>query len=215
MSHEARPIEDAHLDVEILIGRIVDGEAGDDDRQRFELLSARDPELWRRLAARQQDMLMLIERVEEETRSIDRIDVPAFAPQRFTRWSGLRSAAVWSGWAAALALALFWGMGSLIDHEPLAATQPVMIEQSLSPAQHLDRYLTAPFVLGEMQPTLMEVEQLPDGRYAASYLRRIVEVAFFDSPEELSLDEEGNFARDPETLRDEQPREAEPRATPE
>jgi hypothetical protein len=115
------------------------------------------------------------------------------------RWSWWAACA---GWAAVLALAVTWGIsqqlgGVQVDRRAMPAdVRPV----SIPPEEHLRQYLGAPFVLGEMTPTMLNVEELPDGRYAVSYLRRIVEVSYFDAPEDIPLDEEGNLIDAPHAL---------------
>src|SRR5262245_51264896 len=81
-------LEGAHgpedLTAEVLIGRIVDGEALAADRARFEELAAVNPGLWKLLALRHQDDAVLAARFERETAGVERIDLPA-SPQPASR----------------------------------------------------------------------------------------------------------------------------------
>jgi hypothetical protein len=209
--------QDQGLDLDVLIGRIVDGEASDAERRRFEGIASGDGSLWRRLALRQQDMSMLVAHVEPALDAAESIELPAVGFERSApvigsisnahsdatrtgpRWSWWAACA---GWAAVVAIAATWGIsqqlgGIQVDRQARQAdARPV----SIAPEEHLREYLGAPFVLGEMTPTLLNVETLSDGRYAVSYLRRIVEVSYFDAPEEIPLDEEGNLIDAPHAL---------------
>ena len=75
----------------------------------------------------------------------------------------------------------------------------------LTPEQHYERYREAPYVLGEWQPLVLEVEPLSDGRVAVYFIRRIEEVALLD-PKDLPLDENGQLTRDIEKLREAEPK---------
>ena len=57
---------DSVTDADILIGRVVDGEADEQDLADFERLAADDPRLWRAVALRQQDMASLSDVVDHE-----------------------------------------------------------------------------------------------------------------------------------------------------
>ena len=70
---------------------------------------------------------------------------------------------------------------------------------------HYARYREAPYVIGEMQPVVMEVEPLSDGRIAVHFVRRIEEVALLDPTAQLPVDENGELTRDLTTLRESEP----------
>jgi hypothetical protein len=216
----AYPPEAPPLDV--LIGRIIDGEATLVQRQRFEAMAADDPALWRMLALRQQDMSMLAAHVEPQLNAAEKIELPVGAIDQIESSAGgagsRRLRVPWwiaiSGWAAMIALAVVWSFsdqwlrpgddmpgGMQASHEP----------EVLTPDEHLREYKQAPFVLNEMPPTLLQIDQLRDGRLAVSYLRRIVEVAYFDSPEEIPLNADGNLPDSPEVLRQHAPPASQPR----
>lgn len=228
--HETNP-SDSHReaadaaeapDLDVMITRIVDGEASLALRQRFEALASDDASLWRRLALRQQDMTMLATHVEPMLNRAEKVDVPAAAtngpvlalragtrpngevdgaaPSRF---SWLMAA---SGWAALIALAMAWGSAALRGRgESDAASgnlhQADAATSILPPEAHLQQYMQAPYVMGDMPPTLLQVDQLSDGRFAVSYLRRIVEVKYYDSATDIPLDDEGNLSSSPRDIR--------------
>ena len=183
---------------ETLIGRIMDHEATGDDRRRFEQLADGDPDLWRRLALDQVDMGLLAGRVREATAPADRVDV--------TLGQGRRNLAlVFSGWAAVLVLAAWWafvaGMGDQTQRhrlDPAAAPAP---QQVLNPQDHLSQYLASEFVVGELDPILMETEPLEAGRHRIWFLRRIEEFVDIDTPLDAVIDRRGKFKGDPADLR--------------
>ena len=185
---------------ETLIGRIVDLEATDDDRRRFEQLAGGDPDLWRRLALSQIDMGLLADRVREATATADRVDI--------TPAGGRRNLAVaFSGWAAVLVLAALWavvaGMGDQTRGQPTprldlaVASEP---RQVLEPADHLREYLASKFVIGELDPIVMETELLESGRHRVWYMRRIEEFVDINTPLEAVIDKD-KFKMSPEDLR--------------
>ena len=66
---------------------------------------------------------------------------------------------------------------------------------------HFSQYLRAPYVIGEYQPTLLEVKELKDGRIVLRYLRRIGEVAVFDSASEVPISADGSLQFSPSDFR--------------
>jgi len=183
---------------ETLIGRIMDHEATGNDRRRFEQLADVDPDLWRRLAIDQIDMGLLAGRVREATAPADRVDVP---PARGRR----NLALVFSGWAAVLVLAGCWafvaGMSDQMQRhrlDPAAASAP---QQILDPQDHLRLYLASEFVVGELDPILMETEPLEQGRHRIWFIRRIEEFVDIDTPLDAVIDPRGKFKGNPADLR--------------
>jgi anti-sigma factor RsiW len=197
--------QDSDLHTDILISKLVDGEATDEERQRFDHLAAAEPTLWRLLALRQQDMSVLAEEVRNATATIERTDLPQsrawIVPARLS-WP-----LVFSGWAAVIVLAVSWAVVSLAGARApragIEASAPAA--PRMTAEEHLEAYLRAPYVLGDMQPVVMEVEELSDGRVAVHFVRRIEEVAFLDPSVDLPVDEDGELTRDPRTLRQSEP----------
>ena len=208
-------------DLDVLIGRIVDGEASPAQRQHFESLANVDPAMWRRLALRQQDMAMLAVHVEPTLNAAEKIELPvaaaggaagiaADAPTDPTAAPLLLGAAKgpwWmavSGWAALIALATAWGAGLLPagprNIDSASRSQPNVQTVNLPPEELLSEYMQAPYVMGEMPSTLLNIDELSDGRLAVSYLRRIVEVQYYNSAAEIPLDENG-LSSSPRELR--------------
>ena len=189
-------------EVDILISRLVDREAGPEEEARFSELAAVTPSLWRTLALQQRDAQALIEQVDRATWRASRTELPRrwLIPARLT-WTMATS-----GWAAVLILALTWALATLVtsprQQPPIKAMQTGYV---LTPEQHYERYREAPYVLGEWQPLVLEVEPLSDGRVAVYFIRRIEEVALLD-PKDLPLDENGQLTRDIEKLREAEPK---------
>jgi hypothetical protein len=198
---KSRPEEERELDV--LINRMIDGEVSEADRRRFDELAASKPGLWRRLALRQQDMALLSEQVGEATAGALHTDLPHrwLLPRRLSWPLAL------AGWAAVLIVAMTWSLSALVDRglSPMRpGTIPVQNGQ-LTAEEHLQRYLDAPYVLGDLQPAVLEVEPLSDGRVAVHFVRRIEEVAFLDPDRQLPVDEDGELTKDPIRLRESEP----------
>jgi len=196
-----RPEEERELD--LLISRMIDGEVSEADRRRFDELAASDPDLWRRVALRQQDMALLADQVGEVTAGALRNDLPHrwLLPRRLSWPLAL------AGWAAVLIIALSWSLAALVDRD-LSPTRagPIPVQNGhVTAEEHLQRYLDAPYVLGDLQPTVLEVEQLSDGRVAVRFVRRIEEIAFLDPQLQLPVDEDGELTTDPVRLRDSEP----------
>lgn len=215
---ESNP-NDPTLELDVLIGRIVDGEASEDARRRFETLAASDAFLWRRLALRQQDMAMLAVHVEPTLNGAEAVELPVTDGEhaitspimnghagQFTqaaRWPWWMAA---TGWAAVLALAAVWGSSIWSGHARMQDAGPGGMQTdarlvNATPEEHLQKYMQAPYVMGDMPPTLLQVDQLPDGRYAVSYLRRIVEVKYYDAADQIPLDGDGNLTDSPRQVR--------------
>ncbi len=188
-------------DTEVLIGRLVDGEATPQDHQDFDRLAAGETGLWRTLALRQLEMTMLSERVLARTGAADRIEV-APGPRR-----RLNLPLMLSGWAAVLVLGAWWavsvgrgdGASSPARLEPVGSA--AVEGGRLTPDEHLQQYLQAAFVLGELDPVLLDRETLEDGRHRLRILRRIEEYIDISSPPEALVDDRGRLAIDPGELR--------------
>ncbi len=190
---------DQELEAEVLIGRIIDSEAGDEDRARFEYLAASEPTLWRQLALRQQDTDLLAEKVCESVAAIERIDLPRrwLFPERLSWPLAL------AGWAAVFIISLSWSVVALVEREanPSATPQPAVF---LTPEEHYEQYRAAPYVIGEMTPEVVDVQALSDGRLAIHLIRKTEEVALLD-PTELPVDENGELTSNLTELRKSEP----------
>jgi hypothetical protein len=192
------------LEADVLISRMIDGEASDTDRERFDLLSTAEPDLWRQLALRQQDQTLLAEQVATATDVVDRVALhrPWLMPGRLTWVLSL------SGWAALIIVAFSWGATALMNQQLSAREHGPMLEEAsaqLSPEQHLLYYRQAPYVVGDMEPEVLDVEPLSDGRVAVRFVRKFEEIAFLDPSRDLPVDENGELTTDPLRLRKSEP----------
>lgn len=209
------------LETDVLIGRIIDGEARAEDRRRFDALAGTDTRLWRQLALRQQDMAELRSTVEQEFVNADRIDLPADAGVSVRAGQPRRGAfsmlVAYSGWAAVLVLTAIWSFNATsssrsgdMNRGGNGGAQPATNNSglhfdALTPDDHLREYLRAPFVKGEMAPTLLHIEPLPDGRQELHILRRIEETVTIGPNDKPPVDEHNNLTKPPAELRGKAP----------
>ncbi len=197
LDHTSLPDE-----TETLIGRLIDGEATPQDQEAFEQMADRETMLWRTMALRQLDMTMLSERVRDRTDVAERIEVTPNPRRR------LNVPLMLSGWAAVLMLGLWWAVaagpgegGGRALLEPVVAPD-LARERELTPDEHLDRYLQADFVLGELDPHLLDQEPLGGGRHRLRIMRRIEEFIEISTPPEAIIDDDtGKLKRSPAELR--------------
>lgn len=194
------------LAAEVLIGRIVDGEALPVDRVRFEDLATANPMLWKLLALRQQDAAALTLKFEDQTAGIEHIELPALSSA-----TGRISRAPWwltiTGWAAVLVVAVLWGMqhaGDVHERNALKAAIENDPFKAFTPDDHLRLYKSAPFVMGEWPPTLLASEKLPDGRTFIRMLRRIEETAYIDADKTAPVGPDGRLTMPPDEIRSRQ-----------
>lgn len=185
------------LDRDILIARIIDGEATPEDWAAFKALAARQPSVWRDLAECQQDHADLSHAVAAAVHTADSIDLPLDAA-RSARLSGrIRAAAGWGGWAVAAAILLAFNTQgpSTTPDVGRAGLAPGVIPVS-TPDQAYDAYMR----LGrehdrvvEELPTriLVETRALHDGSFEVRYLRQILERATVPSLYHFGVDESG------------------------
>ncbi len=170
------------METEALIGRVVDCEATADDCARFERMADADGTMWDALARRQLEQAMLASRVAARIAPADDVEAPA-------RRRGVRFGDVLglSGWAAVIALLAWWAVAAGTGpRAPAPRVEPVSEAiEPLTPAAHLRKYLEADFVLGELDPVMLEAEPLPGGRTRIRFIRRIEEHAEIDVPVEL------------------------------
>ncbi len=178
---EHQPVVPDH---EILIGRIVDGEIDNADHQRFRAMADKRPAMWRTLALRQSDMMQLSKQVEMETAGVENIELHRWRvlPHRLT-WT-----LVMSGWAAMLIISLTWGVialtgsGSRTDLDHIDSESPNFIrpQVELTPPELLKQYMNlAPWVMNELQSSILNSRMLEDGSLEIDYLRRIREKITF------------------------------------
>jgi hypothetical protein len=198
-----RSSHDEVLEVDILIGRLVDDEASESDRARFERLAELEPAVWRRYALRLADHAHLtaaFERTAATALDVDLTGTPAAlstAPARRDvrreRFAGWRAA---SGWAAVVVLGATWFIMS--QREAMTESLP-----PLTPTEYLEGYRHAPFIENEYPPLLLETEETIDGRVGIRFMRRFEEsIVLSRGTFEAIVDtSDGAFREDPADYR--------------
>lgn len=159
--------------IDVIIGRIVDGEASRADLDRFAGAASTDINAARRLAEQQRESALLQAAVSRGIDAACRVELPAGETPPRRAWLGaswIREAAPYVGWAAAIVLAIVIGFS---ETEPPAAR--VISEESLQP--HL---LGRETLDTELDPIILQTRQLEDGRYEIFLLRRGVERVILD-----------------------------------
>lgn len=189
------------LDRDILISRIIDGEATPEDWAAFKALAAREPSVWRDLAECQQDHADLSIAVANAARLADSIDLPVEEARSVQLSRRVRAALSWGGWAVAAVAVLAFSTQRAADSQGTDASRaglgfgPGVIPVS-TPDQAYDAYLQ----LGREQervveevPTriLIETRALRDGTFEVRYLRQILERITVPSLYEFGEDEHG------------------------
>jgi hypothetical protein len=173
----------ADLKEEVLIGRLIDGEAKPADERQFEQLASASPTLWRTLAMRQRDMQLLGSQVDQEIRGADHVELHGMSilPHRLT-WT-----LAMSGWAAMLVLALTWTAvvmyGNYRDQsfDPVRdgevdAIPPSKSLADLTPQELLELYkANADWSVLELQSELLMMNTLENGDLMIRSMRRFDE----------------------------------------
>lgn len=94
---------------DILIGRVVDGEATGADWGELERMASDDEGVWARLARAQRSQASLARAVDDEVVVAELVDLPASDHERAHVWSEVSVRwRAYSGWAVAAAMALAW-----------------------------------------------------------------------------------------------------------
>jgi len=190
-------------ELDILVTRVIDGRASQEDWRRLEILGAADPGVWRDLAQAQRDdaalrqVMMRVSGVASgidlevnEARERDAVEVTRDRSRRV---------AMWGGWLAAAAVTL-----AFVSQRP-AGTAPNTGAQTagaplLSAADALNRYLEEGrregSVIEELpEKVLVNTAPAPDGQgYNVVYLRLIMERAQVPDLYRFSSDEFGRAA---------------------
>ncbi|MBX3367618.1 MAG: hypothetical protein KF912_09950 [Phycisphaeraceae bacterium] len=173
-------------DRDILISRVIDGEASPEDWSALKALAERDPSIWRDLAGLQQDHAELSGAMAEVVAIADDVVAPVYAAGGIS--DRARSLRMWGGWAAAAALALAWIVRPA-NQDPYpnvvlptnhAALSPFGLSASSQPDDYFDAYLRAGQqegrVLGEVgEPLLVQTIPQEGGGYEVRYVRQIME----------------------------------------
>ena len=177
-------------EAEILLTRLVDQQATEQDQLRFEQLAEDDPTLWRTLAEQQQEMAALSDTVIEQLVAADRVELPS----RRASITPIKPFA-FIGWAAAIIIAAVWIV--IPAKEPIGPTTV-----DLTAGQHREEYERAEFVNSDFDPVLLDTEVMEDGRIKLYYMRRHEEWVITNRPKDEILNGD-KFKISPEELRKE------------
>ncbi|TVQ62090.1 MAG: hypothetical protein EA378_06395 [Phycisphaerales bacterium] len=183
---------DPGVDRDVLITRIIDGEATPEDWTAFKALAARDASVWGDLAEAQQDQAELSTAFGGVLAVADRVEAPVGEVYSERLSVRLRAAVGWGGWLAAGGVLLAWTLGAGGPLGPSNAPvvqgltpsqEAALIRRPQTPDQALDLYLDAGRAEGRViaeMPTkvLLEARPNPDGAgFEVLYYRQILERA--------------------------------------
>ncbi len=183
------------VDRDVLLSRVLDGEASPEDWQAFKALAARDQSVWHELAEAQQDLAELGHAVSEAVAIADSIDLPIEEHLGEGLAVRARRLATWGGWLAAAVVALAAMLGNP-NSSPVAGAQQAGLLTGLSPDEALRAYFDKGReegrVVGEMpERVVVQAEPTDEGRYEVLYIRQIVERAIVDDLYRFGADELG------------------------
>ncbi len=168
------------IDRDVLITRVLDGEATPEDWAAFRAMADRDASVWGELADAQQDRAELASALAEALAVADGVDAPIEAHAGERMRVRVRTATAWLGWAAAATLALGVFTGRVDPGRGEDAQQAGLFSVS-TPEEALQLYMAkgqeAGSVLGEVPDrVLISSSPAPDGSgYTVVYLRQIIE----------------------------------------
>lgn len=190
-------------DRDVLIGRVIDGEASAADWQCLRAMAEQDPRIWDELEQTQALHRYLCAGVDQACSVASNVDVPgAHAEQVIS--ARIARIGAWGGWLAAAALLLTWAVGVQPTGNGHGATSSM--GQSLGAEYvridtpedalraYLDRGRDAGSVVGLVaDPRVVQTRPLPDGSGLEVLLvREILERRLVEQVYRLGTDEAGN-----------------------
>lgn len=199
------------VDRDILITRVLDGEATPEDWAAFRAMAARDQAVWADLADAQQDRADLASAVADAIAIADRVEAPVHRHAGEQLNARIRTGAAWLGWVAAAMVALAGFTGRLGtpaagpgDGPGVGAQQAGLFSIS-SPEDamklYLDKGQQAGSVLGEVPDrVLLSSAPAADGNgYEVIFLRQIIERQRVETLYQLGENEAGQAVAVPIT----------------
>jgi hypothetical protein len=187
---------------DMLISRIVDGEASTAEWREFETLAGVNLRLWRNLALAQRDHAALSQAVNQAGERAEAIALPTAAHRAAQGQSHLklRRASAWSGWAVAALVALYAsldfnriGPGTAL-HPGTGIQTAGLPFQSAAEAFHayLQKGMETGEVVGELESKLLlDTRPATSGEgYEVIYLRQIMERTYVPDLYEWSGEDE-------------------------
>ncbi len=188
------------VDRDILITRVLDGEATPEDWAAFRAIAAKDQAVWADLADAQQDRADLASAVADAIAVADCVEAPVHRHTGERLNARIRTGAAWLGWVAAAAVAVVGftgrfgvapGSGVDADHQQAGLFSISSPEDAMK--LYLDKGQEAGSVLGELPDrVLLSSAPAADGNgYTVVFLRQIVERHHVDSLYQLGENEIG------------------------
>ncbi|GJM19356.1 MAG: hypothetical protein DHS20C14_15690 [Phycisphaeraceae bacterium] len=196
---------------DVLITRVVDGEASGGDWRTLAGMAASDQTLWAELAEAQQshdELTRAVEIASAPAESVELSDIDAHLAPNNPMEHRLATVGKWGGWAAAACVALLWITGLDPTAGPNADTgnQAGLVSIGDTPEDAFDRYVRA----GQEQGTV--VREIPDrvvyaarpletGQVEVTYLRQVLERRIVDETYRRASDEYGRTVEVPTRVR--------------
>lgn len=206
----ARDVESVWTDrpIDVLIARVVDGEATQVEWDRLCLEAQRQPALWRELAESQREQSALVAAVGRVLAAADEVEAPAHELGTIQFHRRVRSFASWGGWAVAALVALAAigpRLGFMSSTGPTAGVpgnlMPVadsdLLLRDPAPkdvlAAYYNRGMQRGTVLGEMpERVLIGTRPVANGKgVEVVYIRQIMEREVVPGLYRLGTDEAG------------------------
>ncbi len=182
------------IEPDVLLSRVLDGEATPEDWAAFRAMASQDAAIWRDLAEAQQDRAALNEVIASALAIADEVEAPVELHLSESLARRARTAMSYGGWLVAAVVAL------AVVFQPsfhTGAADSGVVAASLSPEQALreyfDRGAEQGRVLGEMpQPMVLQYAPTADGQgVEVVYVRQIVERAVVDDMYRYGTDDSG------------------------
>ncbi|MFM9995842.1 MAG: hypothetical protein ACKVU4_08580 [Phycisphaerales bacterium] len=189
----------SELERDILIARVADGDASEQEWTTFRAWAERDALMWRELAELQRDAAALTSAVNRAVGAADFIEAPVGEHMSARLTERFRMIGLWGGWAAAAALVLVWATGWRLPSGGLGtgadrASLPLMPTGSPQDTlrQYLDQGRQSGTVVGQVPEFVMQdVRPAPDGQFEVIFIRQIMERAVVDDLYGLGADDAG------------------------
>ncbi len=189
---------------DILINRVVDGEATPADWAELDVVARRDPAIWARLAESQRSHASLQRAVEDTLTVAELVDLPHPAERLERAWDS--RVRVWGGWMVAALVAIAWAgnfaqiramRAEQSGADPNANTAELAGLTSLSPDQLLQAYMQSGIengrIVGEMPMVMLETVPTADGKSQITFVRPLVERAIVDQFYEMGQTDTGRL----------------------
>lgn len=196
---------------DILINRVVDGEATPADWTELDVVAERDPAVWARLAEAQRAQASLQRGVEDALTVAELVDLPHPSVRLERAWnSRLR---LWGGWMVAAVVALAW-IGNFAQLRELRHSGSVSGSDlglsagvsTLSTDQLLEAYMSSGKaqgrVVGEMPMVMLETVPTADGKAQITFVRPLVERVVVDQVYEVGQTDAGEAVPVPSNWRE-------------